>query len=281
MSHFWEVAREISFWAQGHAQTLTRISITPFSMFILRSQILQSQIQGLCLIRYIQTIEYSRPRIYPWIWIPVKLKKEITSIIPLSQMFLLQISLKSAFWSKCRGINFCCIEQVKPASGISSIGKSHERFLMTNFETLTGVSQLKSSMNVCSQVLEMLEEVAFKPEFSRSRIEKERKAVLAEAQMMNTIEYRVDCALLKYLHYENALGSRFPIGKTDQASLIPSHALRNSRKYFQRNQFQLEWWFRLLLLKTPCMHDMMKNLPRIFLTESQLSRLASLSEGPL
>ena len=65
----------------------------------------------------------------------------------------------------------------------------------------------------------MLEEVAFKPEFSKSRIEKERKAVLAEAQMMNTIEYRVDCALLKYLHYENALGSRFPIGKTDQVIL--------------------------------------------------------------
>lgn len=34
--------------------------------------------------------------------------------------------------------------------------------------------------------------------------------------MMNTIEYRVDCQLLQYLHWENALGCRFPIGKTDQ-----------------------------------------------------------------
>ena len=33
---------------------------------------------------------------------------------------------------------------------------------------------------------------------------------------MNTIEYRVDCQLLQYLHWENALGCRFPIGKTDQ-----------------------------------------------------------------
>lgn len=40
--------------------------------------------------------------------------------------------------------------------------------------------------------------------------------MLAEAQMMNTIEYRVDCQLLQYLHEENALGSRFPIGKTEQ-----------------------------------------------------------------
>ena len=71
----------------------------------------------------------------------------------------------------------------------------------------------------CLQVLSTLAEVAFQPEFLSSRIEKERKAVLAEAQMMNTIEYRVDCALLKFLHHENALGSRFPIGQTSQVQL--------------------------------------------------------------
>jgi predicted Zn-dependent peptidase len=64
--------------------------------------------------------------------------------------------------------------------------------------------------------LDALAEIAFNPEFLMNRIEKERRAVLAEAQMMNTIEYRVDCQLLQYLHEENALGSRFPIGKTDQ-----------------------------------------------------------------
>eukprot|EP00887_Chlorella_sp_A99_P001378 scaffold8.g1378.t1 len=66
-------------------------------------------------------------------------------------------------------------------------------------------------------VLAALTEIAFEPEFLPSRIEKERKAVVAEAQMMNTIEYRVDCQLLQYLHAENALGCRFPIGKTEQA----------------------------------------------------------------
>lgn len=38
------------------------------------------------------------------------------------------------------------------------------------------------------QVLDALAEIAFEPEFLPSRIEKERKAVVAEAQMMNTIE---------------------------------------------------------------------------------------------
>lgn len=33
--------------------------------------------------------------------------------------------------------------------------------------------------------------------------------MLAEAQMMNTIEYRVDCQLLQYLHEENNLGFRW------------------------------------------------------------------------
>jgi predicted Zn-dependent peptidase len=74
-------------------------------------------------------------------------------------------------------------------------------------------------------VIDMLAEVAFGAEFLRSRIEKERKAVLAEAQMMNTIEYRMDCQLLKYLHEENNLGHRFPIGMVDQARPLAACAV--------------------------------------------------------
>jgi predicted Zn-dependent peptidase len=36
-------------------------------------------------------------------------------------------------------------------------------------------------------------QIAFHPKFSSSRVEKERRAILSELQMMNTIEYRVDC----------------------------------------------------------------------------------------
>ncbi len=74
------------------------------------------------------------------------------------------------------------------------------------------------------QVLEALTEIAFEPQMLVSRLDKERKAVLAEAQMMNTIEYRVDCQLLQYLHEENLLGSRFPIGKTDQVGAAAAAA---------------------------------------------------------
>jgi predicted Zn-dependent peptidase len=35
--------------------------------------------------------------------------------------------------------------------------------------------------------------IAFHPKFLASRVEKERRAILSELQMMNTIEYRVDC----------------------------------------------------------------------------------------
>lgn len=36
-------------------------------------------------------------------------------------------------------------------------------------------------------------QIAFHPKFLASRVEKERRAILSELQMMNTIEYRVDC----------------------------------------------------------------------------------------
>ena len=62
----------------------------------------------------------------------------------------------------------------------------------------------------------MLHEIVFAPLFLESRIDKERRAVLSEGQMMNTIEYRVDTALLAQLHWDNAMACRFPIGQAGQ-----------------------------------------------------------------
>lgn len=86
-------------------------------------------------------------------------------------------------------------------------------------------------------VMDALTEIAFEPEFLPSRIEKERKAVTAEAQMMNTIEYRVDCQLLQYLHWENALGCRFPIGKMEQVEQWQREEIMDfwRRHYFPAN----------------------------------------------
>lgn len=45
-------------------------------------------------------------------------------------------------------------------------------------------------------------QIAFHPKFSSSRVEKERRAILSELQMMNTIEYRVDCQVSELFHIE-------------------------------------------------------------------------------
>ena len=83
-------------------------------------------------------------------------------------------------------------------------------------------------------VLEALHEIAFRPQFLPSRIEKERRAVLSELQMMNTIEYRVDCQLLQHLHSENLLSCRFPIGLEDQIHRWDVDTIR---------EFHEKWYF--------------------------------------
>eukprot|EP00271_Cylindrocystis_brebissonii_P022866 TRINITY_DN898_c0_g1_i1.p1 TRINITY_DN898_c0_g1~~TRINITY_DN898_c0_g1_i1.p1 ORF type:complete len:1519 (-),score=355.87 TRINITY_DN898_c0_g1_i1:1045-5601(-) len=86
-------------------------------------------------------------------------------------------------------------------------------------------------------VLEALYEIAFQPQFLPSRIEKERRAVLSELQMMNTIEYRVDCQLLQQLHSENLLSARFPIGLEEQIQQWDVETIRafHKRWYFPAN----------------------------------------------
>lgn len=97
--------------------------------------------------------------------------------------------------------------------------------------------QSASGIEMMPQVLEALHEIAFEPEFLSSRIKKERLAVLSEAQMMNTIDYRTDCTLLQYLHHENALGYRFPIGLEEQIKTWPEEKMRefHSKWYFPAN----------------------------------------------
>ncbi|KAM6562151.1 hypothetical protein CsatB_022149 [Cannabis sativa] len=83
-------------------------------------------------------------------------------------------------------------------------------------------------------VLDALKEIAFHPKFLSSRVEKERRAILSELQMMNTIDYRLDCQLLQHLHSENKLSKRFPIGLEDQ---IKKWDVDKIRKFHER------WYF--------------------------------------
>ncbi|XP_066369350.1 stromal processing peptidase, chloroplastic-like isoform X4 [Miscanthus floridulus] len=86
-------------------------------------------------------------------------------------------------------------------------------------------------------VLDALNEIAFHPKFSSSRVEKERRAILSELQMMNTIEYRVDCQLLQHLHSENKLSNRFPIGLEEQIHKWDPDKIRrfHERRYYPAN----------------------------------------------
>ena len=69
----------------------------------------------------------------------------------------------------------------------------------------TQVKMLPYALDALSDVMEA--------ESTKSRLEKERSAVLSEMTMVNTIDYRVECQILGTLHAENRLASRFPIGK--------------------------------------------------------------------
>ena len=95
----------------------------------------------------------------------------------------------------------------------------------------------KDNTYMVNNVLDILYDVAFNPQLLETRVAKEKKAVLAEAQMMNTIEYRVDCQLLQHLHWDNNLGCRFPIGKLDQVEGWDAAKVRafHERWYFPAN----------------------------------------------
>ncbi|WVZ11610.1 hypothetical protein V8G54_016140 [Vigna mungo] len=103
--------------------------------------------------------------------------------------------------------------------------------------TRTGHRKHDSDGDLLPFVLDALNEIAFHPKFLASRIEKERRAILSELQMMNTIEYRVDCQLLQHLHSENKLSKRFPIGLEEQIKKWDADKIRkfHERWYFPAN----------------------------------------------
>lgn len=87
--------------------------------------------------------------------------------------------------------------------------------------------KLEDGRGMYLPALEALYEIAFAPEMLPHRIEKERKAVLAEMQQVNDMEYRIETWTLSGLHETNKLGSQFPIGKEEQIKAWQQKDLRN------------------------------------------------------
>ncbi|XP_071701017.1 stromal processing peptidase, chloroplastic-like [Rutidosis leptorrhynchoides] len=110
-------------------------------------------------------------------------------------------------------------------------------FHHTVFHIHSPTSMQDTDEDLLPSVLDALNEIAFYPKFLTSRVEKERRAILSELQMMNTIEYRVDCQLLQHLHSENKLSKRFPIGLEEQIKKWDAEKIRkfHERWYFPAN----------------------------------------------
>ncbi|KAL0380284.1 UNVERIFIED_CONTAM: Stromal processing peptidase, chloroplastic [Sesamum angustifolium] len=121
--------------------------------------------------------------------------------------------------------------------GTGARSNAYTDFHHTVFHIHSPTSTKDSEGDLLPVVLDALNEIAFHPKFLTSRVEKERRAILSELQMMNTIEYRVDCQLLQHLHYENKLSKRFPIGLEEQIKKWDADKIRkfHERWYFPAN----------------------------------------------
>ncbi|XP_026658146.2 stromal processing peptidase, chloroplastic isoform X1 [Phoenix dactylifera] len=121
--------------------------------------------------------------------------------------------------------------------GTGARSNAYTDFHHTVFHIHAPTSTKDSDGDLLPFVLDALNEIAFHPKFLPSRVEKERRAILSELQMMNTIEYRVDCQLLQHLHSENKLGKRFPIGLEEQIQKWDADKIRkfHERWYFPAN----------------------------------------------
>lgn len=121
--------------------------------------------------------------------------------------------------------------------GTGARSNAYTDFHHTVFHIHSPTSTKESDGDLLPYVLDALNEIAFHPKFLASRVEKERRAILSELQMMNTIDYRVDCQLLQHLHSENKLSKRFPIGLEEQIKKWDTDKIRkfHERWYFPGN----------------------------------------------
>ena len=96
----------------------------------------------------------------------------------------------------------------------------------------TGAPMLPLALDALLDVLEA--------RFETTRVEKERAAILSEAAMVNTIDYRVEVQLLAALHSENRLHRRFPIGRIEQIkSWTPSQVQAYHSSHYRPNNAHL------------------------------------------
>lgn len=119
--------------------------------------------------------------------------------------------------------------------------------------------KLEDGRSMYLPVLEALHEITFTPEMLPRRIEKERKAVLAEMQQVNDMEYRIETWTLSGLHETNKLGTQFPIGKEEQIKMWQQKDLKH---------FHEKWYYpgnaTLYVVGDLDEEDMIKGIHKVF-----------------
>lgn len=75
----------------------------------------------------------------------------------------------------------------------------------------------------------MVEVLEGKTQFTKERIQKEKKAIFSEYSIINTVDYKMNSDIIKTLHNENRLSHRLPIGKLE---LLKRYEEKDLKKYF-------------------------------------------------
>jgi hypothetical protein len=81
------------------------------------------------------------------------------------------------------------------------------------------------------QMLTILRELCFRATFADKLVDSERVAVLSEAALSNTVEYRAEAAMIFQAHEETRLPHRLPIGHTTS---IASFTRADMRAFYER-----------------------------------------------
>eukprot|EP00742_Colponemidia_sp_Colp-10_P007579 GILJ01008170.1.p1 GENE.GILJ01008170.1~~GILJ01008170.1.p1 ORF type:complete len:1161 (-),score=175.55 GILJ01008170.1:1939-5382(-) len=103
-----------------------------------------------------------------------------------------------------------------------------------NKKTSEHVKSKDGEVSNVYRVLDILHELAFRASLVQEVLDLEKGAVLSEAQMRNTVEYRVEKRFYEQVHEENILPQRFPIGLPE---LIERFDAETVRSFYSR-------WYR-------------------------------------
>lgn len=136
------------------------------------------------------------------------------------------------------------IIQNTTSTGVSSSGQDDEETLDHADETddTKSGSNRKTTLEAIDSVrpidetslpilLDILNQLVFHATFPKDMLETEKSAVLSEAAMRGTVEYRAEVLTITQMHNETNIPKRMPIGRTQ---LIKNYNVNDLIQYYQQ-----------------------------------------------